>query len=159
MTSSLLTLMHADARRRQASLDRGFGRCVVLRTHKSGIKKYRNGAVDRVVAPAMRDGRPERGRDRALDADGIAEVGGYINDGAAPLQLFRRVFLAWLAPRWPPPAGGVSILAVTLSRAQHQWGWLAAACRTILAERALRVCGTGRCSATACMTVSHQNLV
>ena len=65
----------------QASLDRGFGRCVVLRTHKSGIKKYRNGAVDRVVAPAMRDGRPERGRDRALDADGIAEVGGYINDG------------------------------------------------------------------------------
>ena len=55
----------------------------MLRTHKSGIKKYRNGAVDRVVAPAMRDGRPERGRDRALDADGIAEVGGYINDGAA----------------------------------------------------------------------------
>ena len=63
---------------------------MVLRTHKSGIKKYRNGAVDRVVAPAMRDGRPERGRDRALDADGIAEVGGYINDGALRRQLFRR---------------------------------------------------------------------
>ena len=50
---------------------------------RAAIKKYRNGAVDRVVAPVMRDGRPERARDRALDVDGIAEVGGHINDGAA----------------------------------------------------------------------------
>ncbi len=107
MNPVVLTLI---ARRRQASLDRGFGRCVVLRTHKSGIKKYRNGAVDRVVAPAMRDGRPERGRDRALDADGIAEVGGYINDGAARLpQLFccaavmARTVLTAISKNWWHP--------------------------------------------------------
>ena len=113
----------------------------MLRTHKSGIKKYRNGAVDRVVAPAMRDGRPERGRDRALDADGIAEVGGYINDGAAPLPLFRHAAVTMQAHR-PFAAIEGSMLAVMHCHLHHQWRWALSA--TTLTQRAMHLCAANQ---------------
>ena len=64
--------------RTQSSLDRGFGRCIVLRTHKASIKRYRNGAIDRIVAP---DPTNLRAREKALDSDGMAGVGQFISNG------------------------------------------------------------------------------
>ena len=36
----------------RASLDRGFGRCVVLRKHGATLKKYANRTQDRITLPA-----------------------------------------------------------------------------------------------------------
>lgn len=36
----------------RASLDRGFGRCIVLKKAQTVLKKYPNRTQDRVVAPA-----------------------------------------------------------------------------------------------------------
>jgi DNA-directed RNA polymerase III subunit RPC2 len=35
----------------KASLDRGFGRCMVTRKHVAHVKKYTNGSSDRIVGP------------------------------------------------------------------------------------------------------------
>ncbi len=35
----------------KASLDRGFGRCMVTRKHVAHVKKYTNGTCDRIVGP------------------------------------------------------------------------------------------------------------
>lgn len=35
----------------KAGLDRGFGRCIVVRKSVAYIKKYANGSADRVVGP------------------------------------------------------------------------------------------------------------
>ena len=40
----------------KASLDRGFGRCVVMRKYGTSIKKYANRTEDRVVRPAVAPG-------------------------------------------------------------------------------------------------------
>ena len=40
----------------KASLDRGFGRCVVMRKYGTSIKKYANRTEDRVVRPAVPPG-------------------------------------------------------------------------------------------------------
>ena len=37
----------------KSSLDRGFGRCVVLRKHGATLKKYKNRTTDRVVRPTL----------------------------------------------------------------------------------------------------------
>lgn len=58
----------------------------MLRTHKSGIKRYRNGAIDRIVAP---DPANLRAREKALDSDGMAGVGQFISNGAGPLNVHR----------------------------------------------------------------------
>ena len=55
----------------------------MLRTHKSGIKKYRNGAIDRIVAP---DAGSLRAREKALDSDGMAGVGQFISPGNRPAR-------------------------------------------------------------------------
>ena len=80
-----------------ASLDRGFGRCVVLRKHGAVIKKYANRAADRIVYPTRQTagvgaagsggaaagtvGTVARDRRGLLDADGIAAVGQLIQPG------------------------------------------------------------------------------
>lgn len=70
----------------QSSLDRGFGRCSVLRAQKAVLKRYANKLADRVVRPAGTAGPGGRARakERALDFDGIAAVGHSIRSGAAP---------------------------------------------------------------------------
>jgi len=73
----------------QASLDRGFGRCSVLRSHKSAIKKHANRIMDRIIAPAKgleAKGRALRAKERALDRDGIAAVGQSIRPGELLVQ-------------------------------------------------------------------------
>ena len=64
----------------KASLDRGFGRCIVLRKYATQVKKYSNRTMDRIVAPTESQAGPT-GRHRLLDRDGIASVGTLINPG------------------------------------------------------------------------------
>eukprot|EP01083_Nonionella_stella_P158427 515709_1 len=63
----------------KASLDRGFGRCVVLRKYATAMKRYPNHTADRIVPPPEGARRPNaRGRARklqAVDLDGIGRVG------------------------------------------------------------------------------------
>lgn len=60
----------------RASLDRGFGRCQVMRKYSTTLKKYANGSYDRVVPPGP---DPTTGqitmRLDVLEADGIGRVG------------------------------------------------------------------------------------
>merc|ERR1719248_542722 len=60
----------------KASLDRGFGRCVVMRKYGCTIRKYANRTSDRIVAPAVGSREAE-----LLDGDGIASVGQKIQHG------------------------------------------------------------------------------
>ncbi len=41
----------------KSSLDRGFGRCVVLRKYGTTMKKYKNRTTDRVVKPGVPPGQ------------------------------------------------------------------------------------------------------
>ena len=41
----------------KSSLDRGFGRCVVLRKYGTTMKKYKNRTTDRVVKPTLPPGQ------------------------------------------------------------------------------------------------------
>jgi DNA-directed RNA polymerase III subunit RPC2 len=74
----------------QSSLDRGFGRCSVLRAQKGLIKRHPNNLLDRIVRPVQRTseaplkGSRSRAKERALDSDGIAAVGGHIRAGDGP---------------------------------------------------------------------------
>ena len=67
----------------RAALDRGFGRCVVLRKYAAQIKKYSNRTTDRIVPPSaeQRNATKNNGRHRLLDGDGIASVGERIRPG------------------------------------------------------------------------------
>lgn len=60
----------------KGSLDRGFGRCMVMKKASTTLRKYANGAYDRVVAPTP---DPATGqipqRFEVLEADGIGGVG------------------------------------------------------------------------------------
>ena len=67
----------------KASLDRGFGRCLVLRKHAAVLKKHNNRTADRVVPPPPPPPGEARapGRLRLLEADGIAAVGEVVRAG------------------------------------------------------------------------------
>ncbi|KAM9988280.1 hypothetical protein ACTFIZ_003620 [Dictyostelium cf. discoideum] len=57
----------------KASLDRGFGRCIVLKKQVTSIKKHGNDTSDRIFPPTPNDLRqPKYG---LLDSDGIAKPG------------------------------------------------------------------------------------
>lgn len=64
----------------KASLDRGFGRCIVIRRYATSLRKYANRTQDRIVAPP---GGPLGASQRyaLLDADGIAAAGEMIRPG------------------------------------------------------------------------------
>jgi len=70
----------------KASIDRGFGRCLVLRKHQTSVRRYANGATDRTVgAPDPNDflggeDDPRYSRYRAIDRDGICMVGEKLDD-------------------------------------------------------------------------------
>lgn len=63
----------------RASVDRGFGRCIVLKKVTASIKKYPNQTFDRIVPPLATDG--PNNRFDALDVDGIAAPGELIRPG------------------------------------------------------------------------------
>jgi DNA-directed RNA polymerase III subunit RPC2 len=72
----------------KASIDRGFGRCMVLRKHQTSIRRYANGTMDRTCsAPDPKefpDGEDDKrfARYRAIDKDGICLVGEELKNGS-----------------------------------------------------------------------------
>ena len=65
----------------KASIDRGFGRCAVLRKHQTSIRRYANGTQDRTCGPPDANAFPDGENDKryakfkAIDDDGICLVG------------------------------------------------------------------------------------
>ncbi|GFR49601.1 hypothetical protein Agub_g11671, partial [Astrephomene gubernaculifera] len=72
------------------SLDRGFGRCIVLKKYGVSLRKYANRSSDRIVAPLPLPGQKAVApRFRLLDRDGIASVGDYILPGDVYINMQR----------------------------------------------------------------------
>ncbi|BDA40723.1 DNA-directed RNA polymerase III subunit RPC2 [Coccomyxa sp. Obi] len=66
----------------RASLDRGFGRCIVLRKYGTVLKKHQNRAQDIVQAAGIPPGQSKAtGRHKLLDVDGIAAPGEIASPG------------------------------------------------------------------------------
>jgi len=64
-----------------ASLDRGYGRCLVYRNQKCALKRYANQTSDRVLGPLVdAETRAPIFRHQALDRDGISATGSQINN-------------------------------------------------------------------------------
>jgi len=72
----------------KASIDRGFGRCMVLKKHQTSIRRYANRAMDRTCGPPDPNLFPEGvddkrySRFRAIDKDGICSVGEKMDNGS-----------------------------------------------------------------------------
>ncbi|KAL6041665.1 DNA-directed RNA polymerase III subunit RPC2 [Balamuthia mandrillaris] len=64
----------------RASVDRGYGRCIVLKKAVTAIKKYSNQTFDRIVPPPDESTRPVKRYD-ILDTDGICRPGERIEPG------------------------------------------------------------------------------
>ena len=71
----------------KSSIDRGFGRCMVLRKHQTSIRRYANGTMDRTrSAPDpndFHDGEADKRyhKFKAIDKDGICRVGEQLDSG------------------------------------------------------------------------------
>lgn len=76
----------------RASLDRGFGRCIVIRKHAASCKHYPNGRCDRIIRPPLEtveglseklamNARRRNERFGALGSDGIAMPGERLSQG------------------------------------------------------------------------------
>lgn len=76
----------------KASIDRGFGRCMVLRKHQGSVRRYANGTMDRTCGPpdasAFPDGVDDKryARYRAIDKDGICLVGEVLDSGSVMIN-------------------------------------------------------------------------
>jgi DNA-directed RNA polymerase III subunit RPC2 len=72
----------------KASIDRGFGRCMLLRKHQTSIRRYANGAKERTLGPPDPNDFPEKEEDKrykkfqALDKDGICLPGEKVDSGS-----------------------------------------------------------------------------
>eukprot|EP00798_Chlamydomonas_sp_ICE-L_P009475 gene9475-32467_t len=74
----------------KSSLDRGFGRCIVMKKYSASLRKYANRTMDRIVAPVLAPGQKAiPPRFRLLDKDGIASVGDYISAGDVYMNIQR----------------------------------------------------------------------
>jgi DNA-directed RNA polymerase III subunit RPC2 len=56
----------------KAGLDRGYGRCIVLKRQSTAIKKYTNGTNDEIKAPPVDEHGEVLKQYSKLDKDGIA---------------------------------------------------------------------------------------
>ncbi|KAL3762320.1 hypothetical protein ACHAW5_006320, partial [Stephanodiscus triporus] len=71
----------------KASIDRGFGRCMVIKKHQASVRRYQNGTMDRTCAApdpaAFPDGEEDKryARYRAVDKDGLCMVGELLDNG------------------------------------------------------------------------------
>ena len=67
----------------KASLDRGYGRCQVLRKYATLLRQYSNGSYDRLADPPVHPDDPNTVQEKyeVLDKDGIASVGERIKPG------------------------------------------------------------------------------
>lgn len=72
----------------KASIDRGFGRCMVFKKHQTSIRRYMNGTIDRTVGPPSASDFPDGENDKryqrykAIDNDGICMVGETMDSGS-----------------------------------------------------------------------------
>lgn len=68
----------------RASIDRGYGRCLVYRSAKTTMKRYSNQTTDRILGPSKdaTTGKVIRAHD-ALDTDGIASPGEMVENRQA----------------------------------------------------------------------------
>lgn len=72
----------------KASIDRGFGRCMVLRKHQTSVRRYQNGAMDMTCGPPdpkeFADGVDDKRYKKysAIDRDGICCVGEKLDNGS-----------------------------------------------------------------------------
>lgn len=72
----------------KASIDRGFGRCMVLRKHQTSVRRYPNGTQDITCGPPsasnFSDGEADKRykRYQAIDDDGICRVGEELSAGS-----------------------------------------------------------------------------
>eukprot|EP00547_Thalassionema_nitzschioides_P011137 CAMPEP_0194263772 /NCGR_PEP_ID=MMETSP0158-20130606/47234_1 /TAXON_ID=33649 /ORGANISM="Thalassionema nitzschioides, Strain L26-B" /LENGTH=1251 /DNA_ID=CAMNT_0039003981 /DNA_START=34 /DNA_END=3789 /DNA_ORIENTATION=- len=72
----------------KASVDRGFGRCMVLRKHQTSIRRYANGTMDRTLGAPDPSEFPDGENDKryqkfaAIDKDGICSVGEKLESGS-----------------------------------------------------------------------------
>ena len=72
----------------KAAIDRGFGRCMVLRKHQTSVRRYANGTSDNICGPPdpnqFTDGEDDKryARYKAIDQDGICMVGEKIENGS-----------------------------------------------------------------------------
>jgi DNA-directed RNA polymerase III subunit RPC2 len=65
----------------KASLDRGFGRCMINKKYSVVVKKYPNGSFDRILAPPSDTSKGKNKIFKGLDSDGIVHVGEIIESG------------------------------------------------------------------------------
>ncbi|KAJ1958477.1 DNA-directed RNA polymerase III complex subunit Rpc2 [Linderina pennispora] len=65
----------------KSSLDRGFGRCQVMRKYTAMVRKYANGTFDRVVGPPMMPDGTIPERYAHIDTDGMAPPGTRLEAG------------------------------------------------------------------------------
>jgi DNA-directed RNA polymerase III subunit RPC2 len=72
----------------KSSIDRGFGRCMVLRKYQTSIRRYANGSTDKSCGPpdvdGFTDGEDDKrfARYKAIDKDGICLVGEPMDSGS-----------------------------------------------------------------------------
>lgn len=92
----------------KASVDRGFGRCLVYRKQTCLLKRYANQTFDRVMGPSRDAATGEViWRHRALDADGICSPGERVENKQVLINKSMPVVTASglqpVAPGQPPP--------------------------------------------------------
>lgn len=71
----------------KASVDRGFGRCQVLRKYPVSLKLYANGTKDTIEGPSYQNDAPIKAH-ALLDEDGIASVGAKVSQGEVYVNKF-----------------------------------------------------------------------
>jgi len=71
----------------KASIDRGFGRCMVFKKQATSVRRYQNGSLDRTCAPPDASAFPDGEEDKrykkfkAVDKDGLCMVGELLDNG------------------------------------------------------------------------------
>lgn len=65
----------------KAALDRGYGRCIVLKKQNTQIKKYTNGTNDEIKAPPQDVNGHKLAQFEMVDSDGIAAPGTVLKQG------------------------------------------------------------------------------
>ena len=65
----------------KGSVDRGFGRCQVMRKHVTPVRLYPSGSKDQIGAPRKMPDGEDNPRQKILDEDGLALVGSRVSTG------------------------------------------------------------------------------
>lgn len=85
----------------RASIDRGFGRCMLVRRTPTELKRWSNGAMDRLYAgPEVFSNNPPFSIKRlhAIDSDGLARIGSRLTNGDVYINKYTPINKADLVP-------------------------------------------------------------